>query len=63
MLGTEGLLRLDKEGLLSGSAEWASPQAGQRGLPLGLGKRDLLPGSSQSSSQTRNREHPVGHSR
>ena len=63
MLGTEGLLRLDKEGLLSGLAEWASSQAGQRGLPLGLGKRDLLPGSSQSSSQTRNREHPVGHSR
>ena len=54
MLGTEGLLRLDKEGLLSGSAERTASRARKTGL---------LPGSSQSSSQTRNREHPVGHSR
>ena len=61
MLGTEGLLSGSTKRASSRARQSGlSSQAGQRGLPLGLGKRDLLPGSSQSSSQTRNREHPVG---
>ena len=56
MLDTEGLLSgsekrplptLDKEDLLSSSAQRASSQAQHRGPPLGLGRVGLLSGSAE----------------